>query len=185
MEHISLYKDGNITFNYDEPEPLCTPVQSESVFQYLQDTVRLERSYTIRDLVKLLDSYPELARVHSFTEDLIDIINNIGYSITPLDINYLSFECIHDMYYHNQKITDTQTYTHIDVYSGNNNDLCTSILDYTMMDIIDIPIVIRSGVEYDDDLERIYIDNVSFLNFTYELIDYLSYINISAFTNIK
>ena len=39
MEHISLYKKGNIAFTYEEPEIINTPIMDVSIMQYLQESI--------------------------------------------------------------------------------------------------------------------------------------------------
>jgi len=183
MEHISLYKKGNIAFTYEEPEIINTPIMDVSIMQYLQESIELERAYSVRDLIMTLKAYPELQKVHSFIEELINTSENTNLLDRNQRLNYLSFEYIHELYYHDENVCRTETYTNISVYSGLGNDVEENILDYGIQDIIDLPIIIRSGVEREDDMERVYIDKVSFLCFVYEIVDYLSLMSVSANTD--
>lgn len=185
MEHISLYKKGNIAFTYEEPEVISTPIIDVSIMQYLQESIELERAYSIRDLIMTLKAYPELQKVHSFIEELIDTSESTNLLDRNHRLNYLSFEYIHELYYNEGSVERTETYASISVYSGLGNDVEESILDYGIQDILDLPIIIRSGVERDDDMERVYIDKVSFLCFIYEIVDYLSLMDISVSTNTQ
>lgn len=187
MEHLSLYKNGEIAFTYDEPEVISAPIEKHTVFQYLQDTVKLERAYTIRDFIQLVKSYPELMKIHNYAESLIEEVNSIPKIVSSRNhrLNYVSFECIHEIYYVDDHIEHTETYTNLDIYSGQDNEIVEHILDFTLSEIIDLPIVIRQDKEYDENMERVYIDNVSFLNFAYELIDFLSYTQVSKTTDLK
>lgn len=184
MEHISLYKKGNIAFTYEEPEIINTPIINDaSIMQYLQESIELERAYSIRDLIMTLKAYPELQKVHGFIDDLIEMSDATNLLDRNHRLNYLSFEYIHELYYVNESVNRTETYTNISVYSGMGNDVEENILDYCIQDIIDLPIMIRTGVEREDDMERVYIDKVSFLCFIYEIVDYLSLMSVSANTD--
>lgn len=184
MEHISLYKKGCIAFTYEEPEVINTPlINDSSIVQYLQESIKLERAYSIRDLIMTLKAYPELQKVHGFAEELIEISETTNLLNRNHRLNYLSFEYIHELYYRDECVSRTETYTNISVYSGMANDIEEDILNYGIQDIIDLPIIIRSGVEREDDMERVYIDKVSFLCFIYEVVDYLSLMSVSANTD--
>ena len=186
MEHLSLYKNGDIAFTYEEPESINTPINRDSsVMYYLQESVKLERAYSIRDLIMMLKSYPELHMVHSHIDELINISDNKNLYNRDHRLNYLSFEYIHELYYNNDvsSIEETQTYTSVSVFSGMDNEIEENIYDRSLSEIIDLPIIIRSGIERTDNLERIFIDTVSFLCFIYEIVDCLSYMEVSVSTN--
>jgi len=185
MEHLSLYKKGVISFTYDEPHIIDTPIFNDSnIMQYLQENIKLERSYSIRDVIETLSAFPELQCIHSFASDLANLPISSNLLLRNHDLNYISFEYIHEMYYVNANVNRTETYTYIGVYSGHNNEVDNDILDYCLEDIIDLPIVLRTGIERKDNIERIYIGNVTFLTFLYEIIDYISLL-IDTTTNTK
>lgn len=175
MEHLSLHKDGSLSFDYEDIEMICTPVSDDqSIFHFLADPVRLERTYTIRDLINTFNLYPDLTRVHNSIEMVQDRVSGACRTlINRHDVNYLSFENIHETWYdesHNMK--RTESYCSIDINHG--DDLYSSIFDFNLEDIIDVPIIIRHGRETSGHIERIFIDRVSFLTFVYEIIDHLS-----------
>ena len=153
--------------------------------QYLQESIELERAYSIRDLIMTLKAYPELQKVHSFIEQLIETSDNTNLLDRNHRLNYLSFEYIHELYYSEETVSRTETYTNISVYSGIGNDVEENILDHHIQDIIDLPIIIRSGVEREEEMERVYIDKVSFLCFIYEVVDYLSLMGLGVTTDIQ